>query len=64
MGRMAYLYVKTLGTGIILLALIYIRVAASLANSKRFVLSDLITPSSRRERSTYSTPLRNETRII
>ncbi len=64
MGRIAYLYIKTLGTGIVLLALMYIRVAALLANSKRFVLSDLIAPSSYRERSTHSTPLRNETRIV
>ncbi len=64
MGRIAYLYIKTSGTGIMLLALIYIRVAASLANSKRFVSSDLIAPSSRGERSTHSTPSRNETRIV
>ena len=55
---MAYLYAKTSGTGIVLLSLMYI------ANSKRFVSSDLIAPSSRGERSTHSTPSRNEIRIV
>ena len=64
MRRMIYLYIKTSGTGIVLLALIYIRVAASLANSERFVSSDLIVPSSRGERSTHFTPLWNEIRIV
>ncbi len=61
---MVYLYAKTSGTGIVLLALMYIRVAASLANSERFVSSDLIAPSSRGERSTHSTPSWNEIRIV
>ncbi len=47
----------------VLLALMYLRVAASLANSKRFVSLDLIAPSSRGERTTHSTPSINETRI-
>lgn len=41
---MAYLYAKTSETGTVLLALMYLRVAASLANSKRFVSFDLIAP--------------------
>ena len=61
---MVYLYAKTSGTGIVLLALMYIRVEASLANSERFVSSDLIPPSLRGERSTHSTPSMNEIRIV
>lgn len=64
MERMACLYAKTSGTGILLLALMYIRVAASLANNKWFVSSDFIAPSPRGERSTHSTPSPNEIRIV
>lgn len=64
MRRVIYLYAKTSGTGIVLLTLMYIRVAASLANSKRFVSSDLIAPSFRGERSTHSTSSQNEIKIV
>lgn len=37
---MVHLYAKTSGTGMVLFALMYIRVAASLANSERLVSSD------------------------
>ena len=47
-----------------LLTLIYIRVAALLANSKRFVLLDLVIPLSYREQSTHFTSSRNEIRIV
>ncbi len=55
---------KDFGTGIVLLALMYIRVAASLANSKRFVSSDLIAPSCRGARSTHSKSSWNEIQIV
>ncbi len=61
---MACLYAKISGTGIVLLALIYLRVAASLASSMRFVSSDLIPPSFREERSIHFTPSMNEIRIV
>lgn len=61
---MAYLYAKTLGMGIVLFALMYIRVAASLVNSKRFISSDWIAPSFHKEWSTHSTLSWNEIRIV
>lgn len=61
---MDYLYAKTSGTGIVLLALMYLRVAASLASSMRFVSSDVIPPSFRGERSIHSTPSLNEIMIV
>lgn len=49
----------------VLFALMYFRVAASLANSRRFVSSDLIAPVHLvGKRSTHSTPSLNEIRIF
>lgn len=52
----ACLYAKTLGPGIVRLALMDLRVAASVASSRMSVPSDLNAPSSCRERSNYSKP--------
>ena len=62
--EMTCLYAKISGTGIVLLILIYLRVAASLASSIRFVSSNLISSSFREKRSTHFTPLMNEIRIV
>ena len=61
---MTCLYAKISGTGIVLLALIYLRVAASLASSMRFVSSNLISPSFRGDRSIHFTSSMNEIRIV
>jgi len=53
------LYAKTSGTGMVLWILIYLRVAASLANDRRFVPSDLIGLASLGEQRTYYTPSSN-----
>ena len=48
----------------VLLALMYLRVAASLASSERFVSSDMIAPSFRGDRRIHSTPSVNKSRIV
>jgi len=62
--EMTCLYAKISGTEIVLLTLIYLRVAASLVSSMRFVSSDLIPSSFREDRSIHFTPSMNEIRIV
>ena len=52
------------GMGIVLLALIYLKVAASLASNKRFVSFDRIARSVRGKRSTHSSRLGKENLTI
>jgi len=62
--EMACLYAKISETEIVLLILIYLRVAASLASSMRFVSSNLISPSFRGNRSIHFISSMNEIRIV
>ena len=62
-GR-AYLYINTLGIGIVLLALIYLKVIALLASSKKFVLLDIIILLFYRDQRIYLILLVNKSRII
>ena len=62
--EMTCLYAKISGTEIVLLILIYLRVATSLASSMRFVSSDLISSSFRENRSIHFISSMNEIRIV